>query len=182
MFYVLGWAMTVGVVALVSFIIWVFMELWFMIAQAIVALIGLVGQAITGAFNFIGNYVSDGIGYTFTQFKYQYVQDLRIPRAEDVMGYGYTWGEFNLVPPNFMKLDSFMPTEFDTNTILGHILPPVANFFKMVYAPIAERYTNWIATAEPLYVGTIIGIPVVLAVIGGVAIYHYYKKVKRRMI
>lgn len=182
MFHVIGWAIAVGIVSLVSFIIWTFMELWFMIAQAIVALIGLVGQGITGAFNFIGNYVSDGIGYTFTQFNYQYVKDLDIPRAEKVLGYGYTWGEWNLVPPNFLKLDSFMPETFDTKTILGHILPPVADFFEMVYAPIAERYLNWIAVAEPLYVGTIIGIPIVIAIIGGVAIYYYYKKVKRRMI
>jgi len=181
LFYVVGWGLAVGFVSLFMFIIWVFMEFWFMLAQVIVALIGIVAQAITGAFNYVGVTVGRYFGMTFTQFKYQYVQDLDIPNAEGVLGYGYTWGQWNLVPPNFLKLDSFMPTEFNTNTILGMIAPPIADFFKMIYSPIADRYLNWIASADWYYIGAMIGIPIVLMIIGIVGAVLYMKRVKRRM-
>ncbi|RLE45676.1 hypothetical protein DRJ25_05285, partial [Candidatus Woesearchaeota archaeon] len=145
LFYVGGWALAAGIVALVSFIIWVFMETWFLIAQGIVGLINFVGQAIINAINAAGRAVCNFLGYSFNPMSFQLIQNMRINIGE---GKGFTWGAWNLVPPSFLRLEHFMPTTFDTDPIIAKIYPPLASLFKTIYGPIAERYTAWIKTAE----------------------------------
>jgi len=176
LFYVLGWAMAVGITGLVQFVIWVFIELWFMIAQALVALIGMVGQGIMVAINFAGRAVTEALGFEYNAMEWTFVQDMTIPDLPGFFGSGHTWGEVNLVPPSFLRLDSFMPTVFDTDTILAKFIPLLSNFFNWVYAPVAERYTNWIASAEWWYVGLVIGVPAVLAIIGIVAAVFFVRR------
>jgi uncharacterized membrane protein YgcG len=180
LFYVLGWAIAVGMVSLVMFVIWVFMEMWFMIAQVIVALIGTIGQGITGLFNFIGVKVAGAVGMTFNQFNFQWMQDLELvgrnPETGERELLGMSWGQWNLVPPDFMKLNEFMPREFDTDVLIVKLWPALRSFFNWYTQPIADRYTNWIATAEWWYVGAIIGIPIVLAIIGLILAVGYFRR------
>jgi len=183
LFYVLGWAIAVGVVSLVMFIIWVFMEFWWLIAQAIVAVINFIGQALIGLVNLVGGAISNALGQAFTPFEHILIQNIPLVERDPVTGerklLGITWGQWNLVPPDFMKLDSFMPTEFDTDVLIVKLWPGIRDLFTWYTQPIADRYTQWISEAEWWIVGATIGIPIVLAVIGIVAVVLY---IRRKMI
>jgi len=161
-FHVGGWALAVGVTALLSFVIWVFMEAWHLIAQGIVSIINLAGQTVINVINAIGKSISNFLGYTFSPMSFELVKNMKIRIGE---GTGLSWGEWNLVPPSFMRLEHFMPVTFDTDPIIAKIYPPIAKLFSIIYGPIAERYVAWIKTAEWYYVGAIIGIPLVIAIV-----------------
>jgi len=176
LFYVVGWSLAVGATGLIQFIIWVFLELWYMIAQALVSLIGMVGQGIMAAINFAGQAVTNALGFEYNAMEWTFVQDMVIPDLPGLFGSGHTWGDINLIPPNFMKLDSFMPTTFDTDAIIAKFIPVISGFFNWIYAPIAQRYTDWIATADWWYVGLVIGVPAVLAIIGLVAAVFFVRR------
>ncbi len=182
MFHVLGWALAVGIVSLVMFIIWVFIELWWMIAQALVAVINLFGQVIVGVFNYIGGAIAGALGQSFTPFQHILVQNMHIvergPNGERII-LGITWGEWNLIPPSFLKLDEFMPREFDTDVLIVKLWPALRSFFNWYTNPIAERYTAWISTAPWYVVGATIGIPIALIIIAIVVAALY---VRRKMI
>ena len=171
LFHVIGWSLAVGLVTLVMFIVWVFMEVWFLISQGIVALINVIGQLIVALFNFIGIQTLGSLGFDFEGFDHSLVEDL--PLAD---GSG-TWGLANLTPPSFLSLESYMPTTFDTDTILAKLLPPFSDLFHTIYDPIAQRYLDWIATAEWYYVGAIIGIPIIAVI--GIIIFIWYTARKR---
>ena len=179
MFYVLGWAIAVGIVSLVMFVIWVFIELWWMIAQGLVAFINLVSQAIIGVMNYVGGAIAGALGQEFTPFQHILVQNMHIvergPNGERII-LGITWGEWNLVPPDFLKLNEFMPTTFDTDTIIVKLWPALRSFFHWYTQPIADRYTEWISTAPWYTVGAIIGIPIVLIIIGVTAYALYIRR------
>lgn len=204
MFYVLGWALAVAVIALFQFIIWVFMEIWFLLAQAVVAIVGLIGQVFIMVINWVGRAISGVLNQPYTPFEHQLVQNMLmferdpatgnwvvftytdlsgLTEAEIAEGAGrrelLTWGALNLTPPAFLNLELYKPTEFDTNPIIGHIIPPLRNFFSWMYTPIANRYTNWITNlpAEEWYwVGIIIGVPAILIIIGIILIWRYAKR------
>jgi hypothetical protein len=167
LFHVLGWAIAVGVVSLVMFVIWVFVELWWLIAQGLVGIINLIGQAITSVFNWIGSSFTNAVGQSFTPFKHILVQNVKLVSTTGGRRtiLGITWGEWNLVPPSFLKLDSFMPTKFDTDVLITKIWPALRGFFDWYTKPIAEHYTNWISQAEWYHVGAAIGIPIVIIII-----------------
>jgi len=179
LFHVTGWAMAVGAVALIQFIIWIFIEFWFLLSQALVAVVSLIGQFFVAVVNAIGAMVTGALGQPWVNFEFNLVQNMAIPNIPGVLGagLGYTWGELNLVPPSFLKLDWYMPTVFDTDTLIAKIIPALSAFFNGIYGPIAVRYDNWIATADWYYVGAVIGAPIVVALIViGVAVV-----IKRRM-
>lgn len=189
MFHVLGWALAVGVVAVIQFIIWVFMEIWFLLAQTIVMLVSFVGQGFSFIVNWIGRGFGDLTGGEYQDTTYTDVQNMLMfdkvgdgifaaATYEDTEGARQflTWGALNLVPPNFLKLDSFKPDSFNTNTLISYVIPPLQDFFHWVYDPIANRYTNWMVTLPPdqwYWPGVIIGVPVILAIIGAVLAYRY---------
>jgi hypothetical protein len=191
LFHVLGWALAVGVIALFQFIIWVFMEFWILIAQVIVSVVSLVGQAFVMLINFAGATLSERLGQKYTPFNYQTVQNMLIferDKNDNWVIYTFsdpstgkqqilTWGALNLTPPSFMKLESFMPTYFDKNTVAGMIFPPIQQFFGWIYNPIATRYTLWISDpATPWYwPGVIIGVPLILIIVGIILLYRYVK-------
>jgi len=183
LFYVVGWALAVGMASLVMFIIWVFMEFWWFIAQGLVAVINLIGQAIVNVINWIGGGIAGALGMEFTPFEHTLVQNMGIAERDPITGerriLGITWGEWNLVPPDFMKLDEFMPREFDTDVIITKLWPAISGFFEWYTKPIADRYTEWISEAEWWVVGATIGIPIVLIIIA-VAIGLLY--IRRKMI
>ena len=203
MFHVLGWALAVGVIALFQFIIWVFMEIWLLLAQAIVAIVGLVGQAFIMAVNWVGRALGDSLGYEYEPFQHQTVQNMllfeRHPETGNWVVYTYTdtagltqaqidagmakqeiltWGALNLAPPSFLNLDLFRPTVFDTDTIIAKILPPISDFFRWMYEPIAQRYTAWMADplTEWYWPGVIIGIPAVLIIVGIIILWRFTKR------
>jgi len=179
LFHVLGWAIAVGVVRLVMFVIWVFVELWWLIAQGLVGIINLIGQAITSVFNWIGSSFTNAVGQSFTPFKHILVQNVKLVDIVDGKRtiLGITWGEWNLVPPSFLKLDSFMPRTFDTDVLIAKIWPALSGFFKWYTQPIADRYTEWISQAEWYHVGAAIGIPIVIMIIlAAAAILHIRRK------
>jgi len=173
-FYVGGWALAVGIAALLSFIIWIFIEAWYLIAQGIVGLINFIGQTIINAINAVGEAISNFLGYTFSPMTFELIRNMRIHIGE---GAGLSWGEWNLIPPSFMRLEHFMPTTFDTDPIIAKIYPPLASLFNTIYGPIAERYVAWIKTAEWYYVGAIIGIPLVIIIaLVAYAVHRILKK------
>lgn len=191
MFYVLGWALAVAVVALFQFIVWVFMEIWLLLAQVVVAIVGLVGQTVTMFINWIGGGVGGVLNQDYKPFEHQLVRDMLMferDSAGNWVVYTFTdtggktqlltWGALNLTPPSFLKLDLFKPTTFDTDTIIAKIIPPLTDFFRWLYSPIAERYTGWIS--DPLtpwyWPGVIIGIPAVLIVVGIIILWRYMKR------
>jgi len=177
LFHVVGWSLAVGAVALINMLVWVFMEFWFLLAQGIVAVISFIGQAFVMLVNYIGMAIGGALGQDFHNFNFNLVQDLTIPNIHGLLGQGETWGSINLVPPSFLKLDWYMPTVFDTDTLIAKIIPGISGFFNTLYGPIAERYTNWIASAEWYMIGVIIGLPIIIALILiGVAIL-----IKRKM-
>ena len=194
LFYVLGWALAVGVIALFQFIIWVFMEFWFLVAQAMVAVVGLVGQAFVMAINWVGKTLGSTLGQTYKPFDYQLVQNMLMFERDSAGVYHVyyynnavtgkseilTWGALNLTPPKFLSLELFKPTWFDTQTIFGHLVPPVSAFFNWLYGPIATRYTGWISDPNtPWYwPGIIIGVPVIIIII---VIFLIYRFMKRRV-
>jgi hypothetical protein len=193
LFYVLGWALAVGVIALFQFIIWVFMEFWFLVAQVLVSIVGLVGQAFVMMINWVGQTLGGALGQTYKPFDFQLVQNM-LMFSQDSAGVYHvfqytdtggqkeilTWGALNLTPPAFLKLESFRPPWFDPSTIFGHIVPPVQAFFNWLYGPIAVRYSAWIADpATPWYwPGVLIGVPVIIAII---VIFLIYRFMKRRV-
>ena len=183
LFYVLGWAMAVGIVSLVMFIVWVFLEFWWLIAQAIVSVINILGQIIIGFVNWVGGAIAGAMGAEFVPFEHVLIQNVGLVERDPTTGrrvlLGITWGEWNLVPPDFMKLDSFMPTTFDTDVILVKIWPGIKSLFDWYTGPIADRYTEWISEAEWYVVGATIGIPIVLIIIGIFVAFWY---VRRKMI
>lgn len=183
LFYVTGWLIAAGLVSLVMFIIWVFIELWFLIAQALVAVINMIGQAIIGIINWVGFTITNAFGQSFTPFEHILVQNMNLVQIDPVTGekmiLGITFGAWNLVPPSFLKLDSFMPTSFDTDTIITKIFPAIRQFFTWYTEPLALRYTNYIATAEWYEIAAILGIPIVLIIIALVVGLFY---VRRKMI
>lgn len=169
LFYIAGWALAVGLASLIMFIVWVFMETWFFISQGLVTVINLIGQTFNGIINFIGGSLGNTIGYEFNPFDQILVQNM--PLNE-----GGTWGSQNLIPPSFLNLDKFMPLTFDTDTILAKIFPPISSFFHLIYNPIAQRYLDWIATAEWWYIGAIVGVPLLLVLVGVVGVVYYFKR------
>jgi len=180
MFYVLGWAIAVGVVSLVMFVIWVFIEIWWMIAQVITSFINLVGQAIIGVANYVGAAITGALGQEFTPFSHQLVQNMNLVERDPLTGerkiLGITWGEWNLVPPDFLKLNEFMPRKFDSDVLIVKAWPALRDFFKWYTEPIGQRYTEWISHAEWYYVGAIIGVPIVLIIIGIVVAALYFRR------
>jgi hypothetical protein len=202
MFYVLGWALAVAVVALFQFIIWVFMEIWLLLAQAVVSIIGLIGQVFIMVINWIGQGFAGLLGQEYKPFEHQLVQNMLmferdasgnwvvytytdtvgLTEAEVAAGMGkrelLTWGALNLTPPSFLNLDLFKPVVFDTDTIIAKILPPISQFFKWMYGPIAERYTAWIS--DPLtpwyWPGVVIGVPAILIMVGIIILWRYMKR------
>jgi hypothetical protein len=191
MFHVLGWALAVGVIALFQFIIWVFMEFWLLIAQMLVAIVSLIGQAFTMLINYAGTALSNQLGQKYKAFDYQTVQNMLIferDKAGNWVVYTFndpstgktqilTWGALNLTPPSFMKLDSFMPTTFNTECVASYIFPPIQTFFTWLWGPIATRYTAWISNpATPWYwPGVVIGVPIILTIIAIVLIWRFVK-------
>ena len=182
MFHVLGWSLAVGIVSLVMFIVWIFIEGWWLIAQGMVAGINFIGQAIVGVINWIGGAFAGALGMSFTPFEHILVQNMNLV-GTDAAGnrviLGMKWGEANLVPPSFLKLDEFMPTSFDTDTIIAKIIPGIRSLFTWYTQPIADRYTQWISEVPWYTVGAVIGIPIALIVLGIVAAAVY---VRRKMI
>jgi hypothetical protein len=192
LFYVLGWALAVGVIALFQFIIWVFMEFWFLVAQALVSVVGLVGQIFVMAINWVGKTSADLLGQTYKPFDYQLVQNMLMFERDSAGVYHVfyynnavtgkseilTWGALNLTPPSFLSLELFKPTWFDTSTIFGHIVPPAAAFFNWLYGPIALRYTAWMSDSatEWYWPGIIIGVPVILIIVAIFLIYRFFKR------
>jgi hypothetical protein len=85
------------------------------------------------------------------------------------------WGALNLAPPSFLNLQAFMPDKFNSEVIIGYIVPPLQAFFHWLYEPIALRYTAWIGDpATPWYYpGLVIGIPIILAIVSLYFIYRY---------
>lgn len=183
LFHVLGWAIAVGMVSLVLFVIWAFIEFWWLIAQGITAMINLLGQLIVNLVNFVGQAVTNPLGMEFTPFEHTMVRNMAIADIDPDTGerviLGIKWGEFNLIPPDFLKLNSFMPEEFDTDVLIAKIWPSISGFFNWYTQPIADRYTEWIESAPWYTVGAMIGIPVVLIIIGIVLAVYY---VRRKMI
>jgi hypothetical protein len=193
MFYVLGWALAVAVVALFQFIVWVFMEIWFLLAQFVVAIVSLIGQMVVMLINKVGQALGGIVGVKgqdYELFEYQTVQNMLMfekNAAGDwvVLTYNdvgekqqlFTWGQLNLTPPNFLNLDLYKPTEFDTDTIIAKLIPPLTNFFHWMYNPIAKRYTMWMTDpATPWYwPGIIIGVPAVIVIVSIVLIWRYLK-------
>lgn len=191
MFYVLGWALAVGIVALIQFIVWVFMEIWLLLAQSVVTIVSLVGQAFTFVINWIGRSFAGLTGGEYAESSFLNVQDmLMFNRLEDgsfvVSTYTdetgarqlLTWGQLNLTPPSFLSLDEFRPETFDTSSIIAYIFPPIKNFFTWVYGPIADRYTAWISNpATPWYwPGVVVGVPIILAILAITLGYLFLKK------
>jgi len=79
MFYVLGWALAVAVVALFQFIVWVFMEIWFLLAQFVVAIVSLIGQMVVMLINKVGQALGGIVGVKgqdYELFEYQTVQNM----------------------------------------------------------------------------------------------------------
>jgi hypothetical protein len=203
MFHVLGWALAVAVIALFQFIIWVFMEIWFLLAQAIVAIVGLVGQVFIMVINWVGKSIAGVLGQPYEPFQHQLVQNMLmferdatgnwvvytytdlsgLTKAEIDAGMGrreiLTWGALNLTPPAFLNLELFKPEKFDTNTIIGHIIPPLRDFFSWMYTPIANRYTTWMTNLPPeewYWPGVIIGVPAILIIVGIILIWRFAKR------
>ncbi len=183
LFFVTGWLIAAGLVSLFMFIIWVFIELWFMIAMALTTVINFIGQAIVMAINGVGATLANALGQEYTPFEHTLVRNMNIAQINPETGQreilGITWGQFNLTPPDFLSLNSFKPTEFDTDTILAKIFPPIRDFFNWYTAPLAQRWTDWIANAEWYTIATVAGTPLVLIIIGVVAGGYY---LRRRMI
>ncbi len=169
LFQVSAWCLAVGLSYLMTIIIWVFVEAWFLISSSLVMVINLIGQTFNGIVNFIGNSLGNSIGYEFNPFEHILVQNL--PLAN-----GTTWGSANLTPASFLNLDEFMPLVFDTDTVIAKIFPTLTDFFRLIYGPIAQRYLDWIATAEWYYVGGIIGVPLIIILIGLVGSIYYFKR------
>jgi hypothetical protein len=197
MFYVLGWALAVGVIALIQFIVWVFMEIWLLLAQAIVMIVSLVGQGVSFIINFVGRSFAGMTGGEYVESEFLSVQNMLmftrlddgtfvVSIYEDEKGVKQllTWGQLNLTPPSFLNLENFKPTEFDTNTILGYILPPVKNFFSWLYSPIANRYTLWMADPATAWYwpGIVIGVPAILIIITAIFGYRFFKKKAREFV
>jgi hypothetical protein len=183
MFYVAGWALAVGAVTLIMFIVWVFMEFWWFIAQGIVSVINVVSQLFVGLTNWIGMTLLGRMGMSYTPMKYTLVENMRLAEIDPITGQrrilGMTWGQWNLVPPSFMKLDSFMPKTFDTDPIIAKLLPAAKDLFNWFWGPIADRYTAWIETAPWYYCGAIIGVPLLLIIVAVVVIIY---SMRRRLI
>lgn len=181
--YVTGWLIAAGLVSLIMFIIWAFIELWWLLAQGITAVINFIGQAIVMLINGVGAALANALGQEFTPFEHTLVRNMQIAQINPETGareiLGITWGQYNLTPPDFISLNSYKPTEFDTDTILAKIFPAIRDFFNWYTAPLASRWTEWIANAEWYTIATVAGIPLVLAIIGLVVGVYY---LRRRMI
>ena len=178
LFYVAGWALAAGLAFLVALVIWVFMEMWNMLTQGIVAFINMIAQGVIGVINYVGSTITGYLGYTFTPFHFSLAESMQIQIGE---GSGMAWGTWNLVPPSFMRLEHFMPTTFDTDTIIAKIYPPIAGLFHIIYGPIANRYIAWIHHAPWYYIGAIIGVPLLIAIVGIVLFVRYLGKKWRGM-
>lgn len=180
LFHVLGWLIAAGIVSLVMFIVWVFIELWFLIAQALTSIINFIGQALVGIVNWIGQAFANALGQPFTPFSHTLVQNMNLVEIDPITGQrkilGITWAEWNLVPPDFLKLDAFMPTTFDTDVLIAKIWPAISGFFEWYTNPIANAYTNWISSAPWYTIAAVAGIPIVLVIIGAVVGYLYLRR------
>jgi len=195
LFYCVGWAMAVALVTLIQFIVWVFISMWFLLAQGAVAVIGGAGQLFIGGINGLFQALLGWMGQPYQPFEWQWIQNMPMFKQDatgnwilltytDANGVSHnlTWGTANLVPPSFMKLDSFMPRVFDTNPIIAYILPPLRDWFNWFYGPIAQMYTNWITTAQWYEVGITIGLPFIITfIVVGAAYWYYRAKIKPRM-
>jgi hypothetical protein len=195
LFYVVGWAMAVALVTLIQFIVWVFISVWFLLAQGAVSVIGGLGQIFIGGINAISQAITGWMGQPYQPFNWQWIQNMPMFK-QDASGnwilltytdaYGrrqtLTWGMANLVPPSFLKLDLFMPKTFDTSPIIAHIVPALKTWFEWFYGPMANMYTNWIQTQEWYIVGLTAGAPIVVSlIIIGIVYWYYREKVKPRM-
>ena len=196
LFYVVGWAMAVALASLVQFIVWVFMSFWFLLAQAIVSILGAIGQAFLGIINALGGALTNATGSEYQPLNWQWIHEMQMfkqdangnwvlitYRDETGAQQTLTWGALNLVPPSFMQLDKFMPTTFDTDTILAKIVPIFSDAFHWMYDPIAQRYTEWITSgAEWYHIGLVIGLPFIIILITIGLTYGIYRwKIKPRM-
>jgi hypothetical protein len=195
LFYVVGWAMAVALVTLIQFLVWVFISIWFVLAQGIVALIGGIGQLFIGAVNGLFGALTGWMGQPYQPLNWQWIQNMPMFKQDangnwilltytDANGRRQmmTWGLANLVPPSFLKLDLFMPKTFDTNPIIAYIIPGLKEWFYWFYNPIAQMYTNWIQTQPWYIIGVTAGMPFVITIVVILLAYWYYRaKVKPRM-
>ena len=179
-FYTLGWLIAVGFSSLVMWIVYIFLEIWWLLAQALVSIINMIGQAIISAINAVGFAIANAFGQPFTPFEHILVSNMQIAQIDPITGekmiLGLKWGSWNLVPASFLKLDSYLPQTFDTDVLIVKIWPALRNFFEWYTAPLATHYTNWLSSGEWWEIGAAAGIPIALIIIAVVASVLYMKR------